>query len=467
VADHTIIFGNVEDVLASLDAESVDVCVTSPPFYNLRDYGKWQMVRRWDPEGRGDPAVLASAFPSRGGKWQKRTARRRELELRVRAWLRGGLECPRTGVRMDALGLEPTPELYVRHLVLIFREVRRVLRPTGTVWLNLGDAFAGSGKAGNNPDYWKRHTEFGKPSRHTERFGRGGIVPEGLKPKDLMGIPWMVAFALRADGWYLRQRIVWAKGISGEACRPCPQCGHKAWHGSTMPESPKDRPTTSCEEVFLLSKEPHYWYDYWAVREEGAEPAGTKGGKGSTRRLAEEGVNARPPEYAEYDGKRNWRSVWTISPKGTEYAHFAVFPPTLAENCIRAGCPPLVCAECGAPWEHRVEVVGVHDHPQREGRKAPAVQFAGTGYEGSDTLAKVKEVRDLGYHATCDCGPQAIPGLVLEPFCGSGTTTAVARKLGRRSIGIELNPEYEGVIRQRLGQTQTLFQDLEFIHTED
>jgi len=345
-ANHHIMFGNVEDVLGSLETESVDCCVTSPPYWRLRAYSD-------------DP---------------------REI------------------------GKEATPEEYVERLVGVFREVRRVLKPTGTVWLNLGDSFAGSGKAGNNPEYWERHTEFGKPSKHTERFGRGGIVPEGLKAKDLIGIPWMVAFALRADGWYLRQRIVWAKGISGEACRPCPQCGHKAWHGSNMPESPKDRPTTSCEEVFLLSKEPHYWYDYWAVREEGAEPAGTKGGKGSARRLAEEGVNARPLEYAEDDGKRNWRSVWTISPKGTKYAHFAVFPPALAENCIRAGCPPLVCAECGAPWEHRVKRTAARS------KLCPKTQAAheargGTG-KPSGTLGKSGGGRvnptiiDLGYHPT-------------------------------------------------------------------
>lgn len=588
MSDHRVLLGDAEVALRQLAAEGVlvDTVVTSPPFWGLRDYGGWMMVRRWDPEGRGDPDLLASAFSTDSHKWRKRGARRRELELRVRASLHGGVECPDTGVRMDALGTEPTPDLYVRHLVLIFREVRRVLKDSGTVWLNLGDSYV-SQPAGNTWESFRDASGLTNAANEVGRMRyeaakRRPKPPSGFKLKDLVGIPWRVAFALQADGWWLRQRVVWAKGISGEACRPCPKCGHKAWHGSNMPESPKDRPTTSCEEVFLLSTKPHYWYDYWAVREEGACPAGTKGGKGSGQRRAEVGVNARPEEYAEYDGKRNWRSVWTISAKGTDYAHFAVFPPALVERCLLAGCPPKVCEECGEPWEHRVERTEQPD-PSAKGSRFDMGK-TGTGNGGDRTQPGERMLMaDLGYHPACSCGgdlepgdlepgdlemiktplgtqpgedttlthgrrgfnrprgegsgvraitryeqrkyadqlrasphkaemegeagsafahyirtdrsgaraippgllagwtergwlqevvvpettePPSIPGRALDPFAGSGTVAQTARKLGRRSIGVELQPAYEAVIRQRLG-LDGMFSEVEFEHMSD
>jgi len=149
------------------------------------------------------------------------------------------------------IGLEKTPEEFIQKMVEVFREVRRVLRDDGTVWLNLGDSYNGSGKAGSNPEYQDRHTEFGKPSVHKERFGNPTDV-ESLKPKDLVGMPWRVAFALQADGWYLRSDIIWSK--------PNP-----------MPESVTDRCTKSHEYIFLLTKKPNYYYDGDAIREPAAD----------------------------------------------------------------------------------------------------------------------------------------------------------------------------------------------------
>lgn len=249
---------DVVEGLRSLPDEVVQCVVTSPPYWGLRDYGV-------------------------GGQ----------------------------------IGLEKTPEEYVQKLVEVFREVRRVLRKDGTLWLNLGDSYAGSGRGGNNPEYWPKHKMFGKEGYADGILGRPCSVPEGLKQKDLVGIPWHVAFALQAEGWYLRSDIIWAK--------PNP-----------MPESVTDRPTKSHEYIFLLTKSPRYYYDAEAIKERGTIPAGTLAAKGSGER---EG-NRRPPEYKEYDGTRNKRSVWTITTKPYSEAHFATFPPELPELCIKAGTKP-------------------------------------------------------------------------------------------------------------------------------
>jgi DNA modification methylase len=265
--------GDVLKVLKTFPDESIHCCVTSPPYWGLRDYGL---------EGQ--------------------------------------------------LGLESTPEEYVEKMVEVFREVKRVLRKDGILWLNLGDTYAGSGKAGNNPEYQKRHMQFGK-IEIKERMGKP--IPSmkiGLKPKDLVGIPWMVAFALRADGWYLRQDIIWHK--------PNP-----------MPESVKDRCTKAHEYIFLLSKSRHYYYDQEAIKEPAAydgrkdtllkgSPKYEKGvlpGQVAHSMAARGHERWKKNERGEY--VRNKRSVWTIPTKPFKEAHFATFPEKLIEPCILAGCP--------------------------------------------------------------------------------------------------------------------------------
>lgn len=250
-------FGDCREIMRRWASEGVkaQTCVTSPPYYGLRDYG-----------------------------------------------------------RDGQIGLEETPEKYISAMVEVFRCVRDILADDGTVWLNIGDSYAGSGKgpAGN---LGKTHNE-----RHLEHTVSSGNVPVGCKPKDLIGIPWMLAFALRSDGWYLRQDIIWHK--------PNP-----------MPESVQDRCTKAHEYIFLLSKSQKYYFDYQAIREEGVIPVGTLAAKGSKERQNQKGINARPPEYKEYDGMKNKRSVWTVTTKPYEGAHFAVFPSDLIEPCILAGAP--------------------------------------------------------------------------------------------------------------------------------
>jgi DNA modification methylase len=251
-----ILQGDCRDLLKTLPDASVHCVVTSPPYFGLRDYGV---------DGQ--------------------------------------------------IGLEASPEAFVAEMVAVFREVRRVLRDDGTLWLNLGDSYnsGASGGLGGSTLGGGQNNQ-----RVSNRSGRGLV--DALKPKDLIGAPWRVAFALQADGWYLRQDIIWHK--------PNP-----------MPESVTDRCTKSHEYVFLMSKSARYFYDAAAIAEEGVIPAGTKAAKGSVERFNTLGVNSRPPEYKIYDGMRNARSVWTIATQPFREAHFATFPPDLAERCIKAGCP--------------------------------------------------------------------------------------------------------------------------------
>lgn len=313
--DVKILQGDCIEKLKELPDESVNCCVTSPPYYGLRDYG----TAKW--EG-GSPNCKHTPQKPDGGERANRT-----LPLG-----RGGVYrniCAKCGaVRVDnQIGLEPTPEVYVEKLVTVFAEVWRVLRKDGTVWLNLGDSYNGSGQGKNGDGKIGKLSDKQRINRGTvidECHGNGGRVA-GLKPKDLIGIPWRVAFALQSFGWYLRQDIIWAK--------PNP-----------MPESVKDRCTKSHEYIFLLTKSARYWYDADAIKEKSAygkdmgllRSKKQINGKNAIDVLGDRiNINSRNAG----DGFRNKRSVWNISTYSYSGAHFAVFPPKLIEPCVLAGCP--------------------------------------------------------------------------------------------------------------------------------
>jgi DNA modification methylase len=336
-----ILTGDCRQVLGTLPDESVHCVVTSPPYFGLRDYGV-----------------------------------------------------------AGQIGLEETPAAFVAEMVAVFRDVRRVLRADGTLWLNLGDSYAGSWGAqgqrlssADDPS-WKgsRIRNHAKKAR-----GAGTIREAGLKPKDLIGVPWRVAFALQADGWWLRQDIIWAK--------PNP-----------MPESITDRCTKAHEYLFLLSKSERYHFDAEAIAEPVSGPE-TKTGVGWGRldtlhpaitprgrdRIKRSGNKARKPGTARgcpegngsnvcgsvpWEGMtRNKRSVWTVPTSPFSEAHFATFPPDLITDCVAAGCPP--------------------------------------------------------------------GGIVLDPFGGAGTTGLVADRLGRDAILIELNPEYAAMAERRIAAARS------------
>ena len=317
IGNATLLQGDCLAVLATLPDNSVHCCVTSPPYFGLRDYG-----------------------------------------------------------HPDQIGLEDSPDAYVTKMVSVFREVRRVLRDDGTCWINIGDSYANGGRKTRDQDDKLEHR--GMDCRPDD--------PAGIKPKDLIGIPWLLAFALRADGWYLRQDIIWAKL-------------------NPMPESVTDRCTKAHEYVFLLTKSPRYFWDVTAMQEAGIKGAAGSlfyAGKTADHQLGRASTKPRKqnstndsfvPGASEHSGlhrigsdrepeTRNRRSVWSIASQPYDGAHFAVMPKKLVEPCILAGCP--------------------------------------------------------------------VGGTVLDPFNGAATVGIVALEHGRQYLGIELNPEYVGLSVGRL-----------------
>lgn len=411
--------GDLFDVLPTLESQSVHMVCTSPPYWALRDYGV-----------------------------------------------------------AGQLGLEATPEAYVARMVEAFAEVHRVLRDDGTLWLNIGDCYAWGGRGGNPDD-----APFRKQATNRGSLVAASPVPALCKPKDLVGIPWMLAFALRAWGWYLRAEIVWAKGVS--FC--------DAYAGSVMPESVTDRPTRSHEQIFLLTKQRKYFYDAEAVRERGVYPAGTMAAKGSSeregnrrgaRKKDEPGrVGAsnrtqtgsfqdrwdqknvqREDGYACYDGTRNMRTVWTISPKPFAEAHFATFPPDLVVPCIKAGTSDKgVCAVCGAPWRRVVEKEPIPEDVQSDFEAARQRTAAQHGRGDGFTTRRPNFERGRGpttWEPTCEHrDAETVPATVLDPFSGAGTVGVVCAELNRQYVGVELNQAYITIAERRIASVAPLFRD--------
>jgi DNA modification methylase len=305
----------------------------------------------------------------------------------------------------------------------VFREVRRVLRGDATLWLNLGDSHNSGGLGGS--------TLGGGQSNQAKSNRNGRKVYGGLKPKDLVGIPWRAALALQADGWYLRSEICWKK--------PNP-----------MPESVTDRPTKAHEQVFLLTKSPRYFYDAEAVR----EPL-VKGAAGSRFDRGKTGTNGmgrvQEGEREDNPAGRNLRSVWTIATRPSRVSHFAVMAPALAERCIKAGTSEHgCCAACGAPWVRVVEWAKIPDRPGRVQGRDEDRPAAAHGQDGRSGNRHSLATTTTGWRPSCPCEPSApVPCRVLDPFGGSGTTAAVAAVLGRMGTICEPNASYRALLPAR------------------
>jgi DNA modification methylase len=354
--------------------------------------------------------------------------------------------CQRCGaVRTDQqIGLEETPDVYVDRLVKVFREVWRVLRNDGTVWLNLGDSYAAGGLGHGSG---KQTTNYGSCNgSHIEKPRK---APNGLKPKYLIGIPWRVAFALQADGWYLRSDIIWCKK-------------------SPMPESVTDRPTNATEHIFLLAKSEKYYYDREAVRVPRATHENRTGWKRSysfARKVNECPPPGQPNQHREdradiaYNNGRNLWNYWLLGPEPLKLKHYAAFPTKIPEIAILAGSSPKACPKCGAPWKRVIEPTdeyrkhlgkGYHDHSHDSTQ----------GNSQSKSMPNVKETYiTVGWSPTCSCPGNDGSGkcIILDPFSGSGTTVMVALRHGRRGIGLELNPEYVEMSKKRIIDDAPLF----------
>jgi len=311
--------GNCLDILTELPAESVQACVTSPPYWGLRRYDGQQDYIWGNHSGCEhewtDKSYVRNDDQTAGVK-QKTNAGRVDRDVPIQHH-----QCLKCQAWKGAYGLEPAPEMYIEHTVEILRAIKRVLKKDGIVWWNIGDSYAGSGKAGNNPEYYGKHKEFGKPSSHIERFGLSGIVPRGLKPKDLCLIPFRVAIAAQQDGWYVRSVVIWSK--------PNP-----------MPESVKDRPTESHEFILMLTKSHKYYFDMEAVR----EPARDWGDRDRAKyRMGTDDPLLKHHGLVKGDFAsigRNIRSVWEITTHRYSGAHFATFPEEIPKRCILASTKP-------------------------------------------------------------------------------------------------------------------------------
>lgn len=419
---HKFYLGNVIDCLKAIPHNTVQTVVTSPPYFGLRDYGL--PPTEW-------PEITYS---------------------------------PMTGIPSITIppmicchGLEPDPFSFIAHEVYVFREIRRILRPDGTIWVNLGDSYVGatsnygtSGSAGKNSIRGKRSL-IGMPSD-----GRKERNANGLPMKNLVGIPWRVAFALQADGWYLRSDIIWSK--------PNP-----------MPSSTKDRPTLSHEYIFLLSKKAHYYYDNEAIKEEGTTtrpellefgPRPNKGypghindrrrapGNWQTKKVGLPGESENrgcPSGPVAEKGKRNKRTVWEIATESFSGTHFATFPTKLVEPCILAGSSPKACPKCRAPWKRVLE-------PSENYAKLLGKSYHDHSDDLSQGMSQQKKMprtfadyNTVDWEPTCKCEGNDGSGkcIVLDPFGGSGTTTLVSQYLGRDSIYIDLNPAYLDIALKR------------------
>ncbi len=345
------------------------------------------------------------------------------------------------------IGLESSPSDYVATMVRVFREIWRVLRSDGTAWLNLGDSYNsasdvnrnGAGAGGLMRKGQDDRSRVASCSKLAEKMGNAGIgkaLTLGLKPKDLIGIPWRVAFALQADGWYLRSEIIWSK--------PNP-----------MPESVTDRPTKSHEQVFLLAKSGRYFFDAEAVREK-AEYAGANAERKSAGMMEQEldaaRFRTRPAgRTCGYPSNRNIRSVWDIATEPCPMAHFAVMPRKLVEPCVRAGTSQAgCCPACGRAWERVVELGEI----QSTGESPNNRRNGHTDFKGSDMNCGVFIQRahvSKGFRQACPCPPAPPrPCLVLDPFSGAGTVGVVATGLGRRYVGFDLSAEYLAMGRRRI-----------------
>lgn len=380
--DAVVLHGDVLEQLEGLPEKSVHLIATSPPYFNLRDY----QTDAW--EG-GDPLCSHKA-----GKETSRASKGKQAS-NAHASIAAPGTCRKCGAQRvtKQIGLEATVREYEDKLAEVFRKAMRVLRDDGTLWLNLGDSYSAN-RGYQVPD--SKHRDVGNAT------GMKGEAQTGLRPKNLIGVPWRIAFALQADGWYLRAEIIWEKL-------------------QAMPESTTDRPTRSHEHIFLFSKKPTYYYDTFAVRERSTaqtgRPAdfkrGTKDQVIPGQRSAQHRTDRKPTSDT---GWRNLRDVWSLNSEPSKGDHYAAFPTEIPRRAILAGTSARgVCTTCGAPWKRVIERKKIDRDVEAE-RSQNATRTGRTDGKVPGPSGKIDTVESIGWLPTCACyGIPPMPEMPDEP----------------------------------------------------
>ncbi len=432
--------GHALEVLATLPEDCVDCVVTSPPYWGLRDYQSDPLIWGGDPSCEHEFAESAVGLQHENRNFQQ-GSQEEVCGSTGMAWIKkydklSAWVCPKCGAWKGALGLEPTFDMFVDHLCQVFEAIKRVLKPTGTLWVNLGDTFSSS-------------TDWTRSDMADNALHRNTLVREkaqGLPSKCLCLVPFRFAIAMLEHGWICRNVIIWRK----------PNCA---------PQSAKDRFTVDFEYFFLFSQREQYYF------EQQFEPSSkasvddllrrtkmrwTDGSHGS-KHHGNEGspYNREGRSRLEFYGSqgRNKRAVWDVRVKPFKGAHFAVFPPSLIKTPIEAGCPEFVCRRCGKPRVRLYEKVKGEPSEVYRGQAIKNYAIAGA-QNPSDmkrrVLASMAGRRKFKGWEECGCAAGWRPGVVLDPFMGAGTTALVALKLRREFIGIELNSEYIAIAEKRI-----------------
>ncbi len=503
--------GNTLDVLRTFPDESISCCVTSPPYWALRDYGTDGVVWDGDPdcehefelETKHTNNAVSDKSTLHDGLRVKDTEKIKQMNDKSQVGF-----CQKCGAWKGQLGLEPDFNLYIKHLCDIFDEVKRVLRKDGTCWVNLGDTYGGTGDKGECKD----------PKYPEGRNGQQKALNRTVMQKSLCNIPSRFSIEMQNRGWILRNKIIWHK----------PNC---------MPSSVTDRFTVDFEEIFFFTKNKKYWFEQQLVPY--TEPMNRWGGESLKRDTSKTkeykdiqkignssafrvGMTMRPNEQG-----KNMRTVWKIPTQPFPDAHFAVFPEKLVETPIKAGCPKDICTKCGKPREKIKVPIGEFEFDEidyyndtdkskpysvvpREGyvpvrqlpdihklkvylqdarknagytideveeimdSQAPHHWFNGEAYPTVEDWGRIKELlkfdgtydkamTEVKYkpaekcqtkykekYTKCDCNAPFVPGIVLDPFMGSGTVALKALKENRRFVGIEINPKYIDMANERI-----------------
>lgn len=435
----TILNADVIDGLSQIQDESVHCVVTSPPYHGLRDYGI--PPRLWGGDAACDHDWLAHDPAHKGQveqtKWKQATAAGAGGNLTTQS-------CFKCGGWLGVLGQEPTLAAFIQHLVEVFREVRRVLHPTGTLWVNMGDSYQHNGPQPSTGVHRRNGVPLPETYKREKRF----------KSKKQLGmVPARLAIAMQEDEWILRNDIIWAKGLSF-----CP-----SFSGSVMPESIQDRCTWSHEHMFHFAKNDRYYYDINGCREPYADSTRLEAATAYTGEAQKdyESAGAQNPSDVKrrvlasvaHGGGRNLRNVWVVPKQPLKEAHFAAFPEKLVEPVIKlATSEKGVCPQCGNQWERVMHKEAMPQEVKDAFEASRAASAHDTGRADGYTARKPNFRRRIlgeGWRPTCQCDAgDPIPATVLDPFSGSGRAGIVSKRLGRTYIGIDASAEYCAIARR-------------------